>query len=70
LVKKSSNSVHKGTSSIFQLVHVLQQSLARQQTLVAHLIAHRLAYSAHEEHSASEILEYLKSESLLDEKQI
>lgn len=62
-----------GGSSLMQTIHVLQQSLIQQQTFVSHLMAQWLALTRHltSGHDASgALLNYLRSESLLDEKQV
>jgi translation initiation factor 2-alpha kinase 4 len=58
-------------SSLLQTVNVLQQALAQQQMLVSHLLAHWLALTKQVTGSdhTSPVLEYLKSEGLLDEQQ-
>ena len=79
-VKTHNQSFHKssptgggGGGSLFQLVQILQQNLSQQQILVSHLLVHWLSLTrmlTGEEDNAGLLLEYLKSESLLDEKQI
>ena len=62
----------QGGGSLLQLVHILQQNFSRQQTLVSHLVAHWLSLSkvVRGEDISGPILDYLHSESLLDEKQM
>ena len=62
-----------GGSSLMQTIHVLQQSLIQQQTFVSHLMAQWLALTRHLTNgndSSEALLNYLRSESLLDEKQV
>ena len=59
-------------SSLLQTLNVLQQALVQQQTLVAHLMAHWLSLTRNVTGSDSTgpLLDYLKAEGLMDEKQL
>ena len=68
---KPSGGAGSNASSLLQTVHILQQGLVQQQTLVAHLLAQWLSLTKTltGSDSTGPILDYLRSERLLDEKQ-
>lgn len=59
------------SSSLMQTVNVLQQALMQQQMLVSHLLAHWLSLTKHVTglDSSATVVDYLKSEGLLDQQQ-
>jgi translation initiation factor 2-alpha kinase 4 len=65
-------SAQPGTSATFQTFNVLQQALVQQQMLVSHLLAHWLSLTKHVTGSdnTAPVIDYLRSEGLLDDQQI